>query len=74
VTRREAGAIWALTAIARRAQLVQRFVLYRDDPDGLAGELARYRAVTPAGIDRVRATWLLPPRMVEVETVPADQR
>ncbi len=71
VTRREAGAIWALTAIARRAQLVQRFVLYRDDPDGLAGELARYRAVTPAGIDRARTTWLQAPRMVEVETVPA---
>jgi predicted Zn-dependent peptidase len=70
ITRREAGTVWGLTSLVRRAQLVQRHVLYRDEPDGLAAELARYRAVTPAAIDAARARWLDPARMIEVETVP----
>ena len=44
-------------------------MLYRHEPDGLAAELARYRAVTPAGVDRAIARWLDPAREVEVETV-----
>jgi predicted Zn-dependent peptidase len=73
MTRREANAVWGLTALARRAQLLQRFVLYRGEPDGLAGELARYRAVTPAGIATARLRWLDRARMVEVVTVPATR-
>lgn len=69
VTRREAAAIWGLTGLARRASLIQRHMLYRGEPDGLAAELARYRAVTPATIDRAVARWLDPAGMVEVETV-----
>ena len=69
VTRREAGAIWGLTGLARRASLIQRHMLYRHEPDGLAAELARYRAVTPAGVDRAIARWLDPARQIEVETV-----
>jgi len=71
VTRREAGAIWSLTGIARRTNILQRYVLYTNEPDGLAPELARYRAVTPASIDRALAHWLDPARMIEVETIPA---
>src|SRR6185295_6536482 len=71
VTRREAGAIWGLTGLARRASLIQRHMLYRHEPDGLAAELARYRAVTPATIDAAVAHWLDPAAMVEVETVAA---
>ncbi|HMG55666.1 MAG TPA: insulinase family protein, partial [Kofleriaceae bacterium] len=71
VTRREAAAIWSLTGLARRASLIQRHMLYRGEPDGLAAELARYRAVTPASIDRALARWLDPAAMVEVETVAA---
>jgi predicted Zn-dependent peptidase len=71
VTRREAGAIWSLTGLARRASLIQRHMLYRHEPDGLAAELARYRAVTPATIDAAIARWLDPAAMVEVETVAA---
>jgi len=74
VTRREAGAIWSLTGLARRANILQRYVLYTNEPDGLAGELARYRAVTPASIDAAIARWLDPAHMVEVETIPAMQR
>jgi predicted Zn-dependent peptidase len=71
VTRREAGAIWGLTGLSRRASLIQRHMLYRGEPDGLADELAHYRAVTPASIDRAVARWLDPAAMVEVETVAA---
>jgi predicted Zn-dependent peptidase len=74
VTRREASAIWSLTGLARRASTVQRYLLYTDRPDGLAADLARYRAVTPASIDRAIARWLAPSRMVEIETIPARAR
>jgi zinc protease len=69
VTRREAGTIWGLTGLARRASLIQRYMLYRHEPDGLAAELARYRAVTPASVDRALARWLDPAREIEAETV-----
>jgi predicted Zn-dependent peptidase len=75
VTRREAGAIWGLAGLARRASLIQRSMLYRHEPDGLAAELAGYRAVTRAGVDRAIAGWLDPAQRIEVETVagpPAD--
>ncbi len=71
VTRREAAAIWGLTGIARRAQLLQRFALYTGEPDGLAAELARYRAVSVASIDAARARWLDPAHELEIETLPA---
>jgi predicted Zn-dependent peptidase len=71
ITRREASAIWNLVNIARRAATLQRYALYTEDPDGLAAELARYRAVTPSSIARAVARWLDPAKMIEVETVPA---
>ena len=69
VTRREASAIWGLSGLTRRVGLIQRHMLYRHQPDGLAAELARYRQVTPASVEAVLARWLAPARMVEVETV-----
>jgi predicted Zn-dependent peptidase len=71
VTRREASAIWGLTGLSRRASLIQRHMLYRHEPDGLAAELARYRRVTPDTIRGALAHWLDPARMIEVETVAA---
>jgi predicted Zn-dependent peptidase len=70
VTRREAASIWSLTGLARRMNILQRYLLYTFEPDGLAGELARYRAVTPASIDAALARWVDPARMIEVETIP----
>ena len=69
-TRREANAIWSLTGLVRRAQLFHRYALYTDEPDGLAADLARYRAVTPASTARALATWMRPEAMVEVVTNP----
>jgi predicted Zn-dependent peptidase len=71
VTRREASTIWGLTGLLRRASLIQRHMLYRHEPDGLASELARYRAVTPDTIRGALARWLDPARMIDVETVAA---
>jgi predicted Zn-dependent peptidase len=69
VTRREASAIWGLSGLARRAQLIQRHMLYRELPDGLAGELAHYRAVSVDSIRAAIARWLDPARQVDVETL-----
>jgi len=71
VTRREAHAIWGLTAMSKRASLLQRYALYTDNPDGIADELARYRAVTPSSVDDALHRWLEPSKMVEIETIPA---
>jgi len=73
VTRREAGTIWGLTALGRRVSLIQRHMLYRHEPDGIAAELARFRAVTPDSVRTALARWLDPARMVEVETVAGAQ-
>jgi len=73
VTRREAAAIWGLSGLSRRANMLQRYVLYTNEPDGLAADLARYRAVTPASIEAAMARWIAPNAMVEVETVPQQQ-
>ncbi len=70
VTRREASAIWSLSSLSRRANLLQRYALYTENPDGLAADLERYRAVTPASITAAIERWLPASRMVEVETVP----
>ena len=71
-TRREAGAIWSLTGLSKRASMLQRYALYTDDPDGLETDLARYRAVTPASVLAALGRWIDPDRMVEIETVPAS--
>jgi predicted Zn-dependent peptidase len=72
VTRREAAAIWSLTGLARRASLIQRSMLYRNQPDGLADDLARYRAITPETVRGALARWLDPAHMIEIETVAAS--
>lgn len=72
VTRREAGAIWGISGLARRASIVQRSMLYTDTPDHFATELARYRSVTPASISSAISRWLAAP-FVEVETIPSAQ-
>jgi predicted Zn-dependent peptidase len=69
-TRREASTIWSLTGLTRRAQMLHRYALYTDDADGLAAELALYRAVTPASATAAVARWTRPDAMVEVETRP----
>ncbi len=70
VTRREPSSVWALTGLARRVGILQRYTLYTDRPDGLAEDLVRYRAVTPETIEAALARWMDPARMIEIETLP----
>ena len=74
VTRREAGAIWSLTNLSRRANMLQRYAMYTGEPDGLAADLARYRAVTTASIAAAMKRWLTPERMVEITTLPTTSQ
>ncbi|MGE0403321.1 MAG: M16 family metallopeptidase [Kofleriaceae bacterium] len=71
ITRREASTIWGLSGLATRMKTIQRGMLYSENPDDLARDLARYRAVTTASIDAVIARWLSSTAMIEIETVPA---
>jgi len=71
ITRREASTIWGLSSLTRRLGLLQRGMLYANEPDLLASELQRYRAVTPASITAALGRWLGPSKVIEVETVPA---
>jgi zinc protease len=71
VNRREASTLWGLTGLARRAAVLQRYMLYRHAPDGLADELARYRAVTPVSVRAALSRWVDPACMVEIETIAA---
>jgi predicted Zn-dependent peptidase len=66
--RRDAGFLWRLEGIGRRIAALQRYLLFLDDPAGLAVELARYRAITVAGVVAAAAAWLQPDRAIEVET------
>lgn len=74
VTRREAGTIWSMSTLGSRSKLLQRGVLYAGEPDTLATELARYRAVTPESITGAMGRWLDPAHGVEVTTVPDATR
>ena len=72
VTRREAATIWSLSTLMNRVKIIQRGMLYANDPDMLAGELERYRHVTPATVDAAIERWLDPAHGIEVTTVPAS--
>ncbi|MCX5747815.1 MAG: pitrilysin family protein [Proteobacteria bacterium] len=70
ITRREAGTMWSLTSIAKRVSAIQRYVMYLDDADGYAIDLARHRAVTAAAVTAAATRWLSGP-FVEIETLVA---
>ncbi|HEY4241036.1 MAG TPA: pitrilysin family protein [Kofleriaceae bacterium] len=67
-TRTEAAAVWSLTSLGKRANLLQRYALYGAGApgDALAAELARYRA---ADLPAAHARYLTAPP-IEIETVP----
>jgi zinc protease len=70
VRQREAGVLWRLDGLGRRADQLQSSMLYLGRPDGLAEELARVRAVDGEAVRAAAAAHLRPEAMVEVETVP----
>ncbi|MCE9571547.1 MAG: insulinase family protein [Deltaproteobacteria bacterium] len=68
--RTEAGTLWRLDGLERRANQLLRSMLHLERPDGIATELARVRAVDPAAVVAAARTWLAPEAMIEIETVP----
>ena len=70
VARREAIALWRLESVGQRAGLIQRGLLYDDDPQSLARELARDATLDPDQVQAAARRWLDPSAMIEVETVP----
>jgi zinc protease len=70
VGRREAGVLWGLQSIARRAADLQRHLLWHGEPNGFAAEAARFRTVTPASVQRAAATWLTDAHRLTIHTEP----
>lgn len=67
-TRRDAAFLWRLEGLGRRTAALQRYLLYLDDPHGLALELDRYRTVTVEAVELAARHWITPEAMVEIET------
>jgi zinc protease len=53
-----------------RAEWIAECMISRGRPDCLAGELARYDAVTAADVARVASTWLVPERRITLSVIP----
>lgn len=58
VGRREAGVLWGLQNLARRAADLQRHWMWSGDPNGFAAEAARFAAVTPQAVQEAAERWL----------------
>lgn len=69
-TRQEAAFIWGLERLNSRANLLQRYNQFQDDPGFLEGDLERYRAVTPDTVRAAAERWLGDEHRVQVITVP----
>jgi zinc protease len=70
LARREAGALWALQGISRRAADLQRNLLWYREPNGFAREAVRWRSVTPETVRGAALTWLVHGQRIEIHTEP----
>jgi predicted Zn-dependent peptidase len=70
VTAYEASAIWRLESLLSRAEQLQSYNHYLDDPGRLSWDLDRHRAVTPAGVQAAASTYLDLARPVVIVTMP----
>jgi zinc protease len=70
VGRREAGVLWGLQSIAKRAADLQRHLLWHGEPNGFASEAARFRAVEPGAVQRAAAFWLTGAHRLTIHTEP----
>ena len=69
-SRRRAVTLWSLEQPLNRAQILQRGMLYYDDPQALQREFASMNAVTPASATAAAQRWLARPAAVRVDTTP----
>ena len=70
IGRREAGVLWGLQSIARRAADLQRYRYWQGDPNGFGAEAQRFRAVDGAAIQAVTSRWLGPAGRITIHTEP----
>jgi zinc protease len=69
---REAAFLRRLESPMARAQILSFYDVVAKDPDFLAKDLARYRAVTPAALRAAAAQWLSPNARVLLTTNPQN--
>ena len=70
IRRREAGALWRLDGVGRRAAMLLGAHLATGSVRGIGEALARIRRVTPGAVADAARRWLDPARMAEVVTRP----
>jgi zinc protease len=69
----ETQLIGGLETLGTRADLLNQYLYYTGDPDHVAEELAQYRALTPADIQRVAREYLAGKNRVVISIVPTGQ-
>lgn len=74
VVEQESGFVWGLESLLARAELLQKYNHYNGNPDFISADLDRYRKSSPAAIQKVAATFLVPDRRAEVLTVPGGKQ
>ncbi len=72
VVEQVSGFVWGLESLLARAELLQKYNHYAGNPDFISADLDRYRKSSPAAIQKIAATFLVPDRRAEVLTVPAE--
>ncbi len=60
----ESGFLNGLERIGRKADLLNSYYYRTGNPDGFQSDLDRYRAVTPADLQRAVRAWLLAPKVM----------
>jgi zinc protease len=65
-----AARVRGIERIGSRADLLNKYQTYLDDPGWLAKDLARYRAVTPAAVQAFARKYLPDDRRIELTTLP----
>ena len=74
IRRREAGMLWRLDGVGRRAAMILGAHLSTGSARGIGEALVRMQRVTPAAVTEAARRWLDPARMVEVVTRPGRGR
>ena len=72
--RTRASFVFGLQTSMRRASRLAEFALYWGDPTLLRTELGRYLEVTPADIQRVARTYLVPNNRIWIDVVPPAEQ
>ena len=70
-TQTEAGFVWGLEPISRRAEALQKYNHYVGNPDYISADLDRYRKTTPAKVQETAATYLKKTNRLVMIVMPA---